>query len=298
MTNSNTITTKLRAVLLLAILAIMQVLPVLASDKDSIALINANWQTLYDEGGVQLKTANCNIFDAPQNITVLTFNVREFCVQVGVCDTLIETSRMAESLKANFAINGSFFDFAGPALTFIKKHGRIYPSRVSPEQTSRNNWGLVVADSNSRLVQIIPSVYSDMLEKSVPYDNVLASYPLLLQGRTIFLDSCDYVSNKFNNRNPRSLIAIDSNGNVAFVTIDGRAEGKAMGMTLYEECKTALWLGFTDALNLDGGGSTTLWSRTLGIVNYPSDNKKFDHEGERKVSNILYIKRLFPRFSY
>ena len=150
MTNSNTITTKLRAVLLLAILAIMQVLPVLASDKDSIALINANWQTLYDEGGVQLKTANCNVFDAPQNITVLTFNVREFCVQVGVCDTLIETSRMAESLKANFAINGSFFDFAGPALTFIKKHGRIYPSRVSPEQTSRNNWGLVVADKIGR----------------------------------------------------------------------------------------------------------------------------------------------------
>lgn len=228
---------------------------------------------------------------------MLTFNAREFCMQVGVSDTLIETSRMAESLNADFAINGSFFDFAGPALTFIKKHGRIHPSGVSPEQTSRNNWGLVVADSNSRSVQIIPSVYSDMPEKSAAYDNVLASYPLLLQGRTICLDSCDYVPNKFNNRNPRSLVAIDSSGNVAFVTIDGRAEGKAMGMTLYEECKTALWLGFTDALNLDGGGSTTLWSRTLGVVNYPSDNKKFDNEGERKVSNILYIKRCFPSFS-
>lgn len=297
MTNYNTITTKLRAILLMAILAIMQVQPVFASEKDSIALVNANWQTLYDEDGVQLKLANCHIFNASQNITVLTFNAREFCMQVGVSDTLIETSRMAESLNADFAINGSFFDFAGPALTFIKKHGRIHPSGVSPEQTSRNNWGLVVADSNSRSVQIIPSVYSDMPEKSAAYDNVLASYPLLLQGRTICLDSCDYVPNKFNNRNPRSLVAIDSSGNVAFFTIDGRAEGKAMGMTLYEECKTALWLGFTDALNLDGGGSTTLWSRTLGVVNYPSDNKKFDNEGERKVSNILYIKRCFPSFS-
>lgn len=292
MTNCNAITAKLRAVLLLVVLAIMQVQPVFASDKDSITLVNANWQTLYDEDGVQLKSVNCHIFNASQNITVLTFNAREFSMQVGVSDTLIETSRMAESLDADFAINGSFFDFAGPALTFIKKHGRIHPCGVSPEQTSRNNWGLVMADSNSRSVKIIPSAYGDMPEKSSACDNVLASYPLLLQGKTICLDSCDYVPNNFNNRNPRSLVAIDSNGNVAFVTIDGRAEGKAMGMTLYEECKMALWLGFTDALNLDGGGSTALWSRNLGIVNYPSDNKKFDHEGERKVSNILYIKHL------
>jgi len=102
---------------------------------------------------------------------------------------------------------------------------------VSPEQTSRNNWGLVVAGSNSRSVKIIPSAYGDMPEKSTAYDNVLASYPMLLNGRTICLDSCDYVPNKFNNRNPRSLVAIDSSGNVAFVSIDGRADGKAMGIS-------------------------------------------------------------------
>lgn len=293
MTNSDKITINLKAVLLLAILAIMQVLPIIASDKDSIALVNAKWQTMYDGNGVQLKVANFHIFNAPQNVTILTYNVKEFSLQVGVCDTLVEVSRMAESLKADFAINGSFFDFAGPALTFIKRNGCVHSSGVSPEQTSRNNWGLVVADSNSRSVRIIPSVYNDMIQKSAAYDNVLASYPLLLHGRTICLDSCDYVPNKFNNRNPRSFVAIDSDGNVAFVTIDGRAEGKAMGMTLYEECKIALWLGFTDALNLDGGGSTTLWTHTLGVVNYPSDNKMFDHEGERKVSNILYIRHLF-----
>lgn len=42
MTNSDKITINLKAVLLLAILAIMQVLPIIASDKDSIALVNAN----------------------------------------------------------------------------------------------------------------------------------------------------------------------------------------------------------------------------------------------------------------
>ena len=112
MTIRNAITAKLSAVLLLVVLAMMQVQPVFASDKDSITLVNANWQTLYDEDGAQLKFVNCHIFNASQNITVLTFNAREFSVQVGVSDTLIETSRMAESLDADFAINGSFFDFA------------------------------------------------------------------------------------------------------------------------------------------------------------------------------------------
>lgn len=109
MTNCNAITARLRAVLLLVVLAIMQVQPVFASDKDSITLVNANWQTLYDEDGVQLKSVNCHIFNASQNITVLTFNAREFSMQVGVSDTLIETSRMAESLNADFAIKWQFF---------------------------------------------------------------------------------------------------------------------------------------------------------------------------------------------
>ena len=51
-------------------------------------------------------------------------------------------------------------------------------------------------------------------------------------------------------------------------------------------------LGGEDALNLDGGGSTTLWlsgASDNGVVNYPCDNGRFDHAGERKVPNILYI---------
>ena len=46
-------------------------------------------------------------------------------------------------------------------------------------------------------------------------------------------------------------------------------------------------LGAVDAMNFDGGGSSTAWINTHGIVNYPSDNKKFDHEGERGVATVI-----------
>ena len=52
------------------------------------------------------------------------------------------------------------------------------------------------------------------------------------------------------------------------------------------------WLGCRDALNLDGGGSTTLFLNVndhQGVVNCPSDNGRFDHEGERGVSNAILI---------
>ena len=55
------------------------------------------------------------------------------------------------------------------------------------------------------------------------------------------------------------------------------------------------WIGAENALNMDGGGSTTLYAEGEngnGIVNHPSDNKKFDREGERHIVNaLLFIKK-------
>ena len=50
------------------------------------------------------------------------------------------------------------------------------------------------------------------------------------------------------------------------------------------------------ALNMDGGGSTTMVVEGHGdpnthVVNYPTDNNVFDHSGERAVSSHFVIKR-------
>lgn len=94
-------------------------------------------------------------------------------------------------------------------------------------------------------------------------------------------------------RHPRSAIGIKPNGKIILLTIDGRQENSA-GVSLFELTKVMRWLGCTSAINLDGGGSTTLWVYNApenGIVNYPSDNKKWDHEGARKVANVILLKK-------
>jgi exopolysaccharide biosynthesis protein len=65
-------------------------------------------------------------------------------------------------------------------------------------------------------------------------------------------------------------------------------------MTMWELQEYMAKLGCKNALNFDGGGSTTMVIKGKtpnNVVNYPSDNKKYDHEGERKVSNAIVVKR-------
>lgn len=127
-------------------------------------------------------------------------------------------------------------------------------------------------------------------EKNLEAETVMLSGPLLLhRNKPELLDSSAF--NKA--RNPRSAIAVIKRNKIAFITVDGRNDN-AKGMSIFELAKIMKWLDYKDAINLDGGGSTTLWvnkGQDNGVVNYPSDNKKWDHEGERKVANVVLVLR-------
>jgi hypothetical protein len=95
-------------------------------------------------------------------------------------------------------------------------------------------------------------------------------------------------------RHPRTMVGVASAGRrLLLVTIDGRQAGHSVGTTLRETARIALELGATEAINLDGGGSTTMVvSRQRGdstafeVVNKPSDA-----QGERAVGNALVVKK-------
>ena len=84
-------------------------------------------------------------------------------------------------------------------------------------------------------------------------------------------------------------IGITPANQIMMVVVAGRFKNHSEGMSIDELSYLAKQLGMRDALNLDGGGSSTLWNNKTGIVNHPYDNKKFDHEGEREVSNAILV---------
>ena len=88
-------------------------------------------------------------------------------------------------------------------------------------------------------------------------------------------------------RNPRTAVGIKDN-KLFLVTVDGRQPGYSDGMNLYEMAELLLGQGVTDAINLDGGGSTTMVVRKQGeaavkLINNPSDGR------ERYVGNSIQL---------
>ena len=84
-------------------------------------------------------------------------------------------------------------------------------------------------------------------------------------------------------RHPRTAVAKLMDGKFLMITVDGRQPGVSVGMNLQELAEYLLSLGATDAMNLDGGGSTTMFLDGK-VVNTPSDK-----EGERKVSDAIVV---------
>jgi hypothetical protein len=85
-------------------------------------------------------------------------------------------------------------------------------------------------------------------------------------------------------RHPRTMIGTAQDGAIWLVTVDGRQPQLSVGMTLLELRALAHRLGLVNALNLDGGGSTTMWVQGQ-VVNSPSDAI-----GPRKVSDALIVR--------
>jgi phosphodiester glycosidase/sporulation related protein/S-layer family protein len=84
-------------------------------------------------------------------------------------------------------------------------------------------------------------------------------------------------------RHPRTAVGRMADGRVIFLVVGGRPPYHSVGMTLIEIAGLLRQMGVTDALNLDGGGSTTLAVRGV-VINLPSDET-----GERPVSDVLLV---------
>ena len=116
--------------------------------------------------------------------------------------------------------------------------------------------------------------------------NCVGGGPMLLRHGQLVLD---WQQEGFNaefslKRHPRSAVGVDGHGGLWLVAVDGR-QSESVGATLEEMAAIMLRLGCRDAMNLDGGGSTTL--TILGVtVNRPSDGV------ERPVANaVLFFGR-------
>ncbi len=112
--------------------------------------------------------------------------------------------------------------------------------------------------------------------------HVLGGGPRLL-ANGIYVGGEGFRASFADRRHPRSAIGRLADGRIVLVVVGGRQPYHSLGMTLIELAGTLRALGVTDAMNLDGGGSSTLVVRGV-VINLPSDEL-----GERPVSDVLLV---------
>lgn len=265
------------------------------TSEDSICISKIDWTVTDISKGIRLKQAQVqNMYKGVQHISIIEVDTKNSCYKVGTHtpngNNLVETSVQAQSIGVLAAINGTYFDMKnGGDVNFHKKDNIILNSTDTSEFRVRAKGAICVVNNEFSIIGWDKEFESDNINYSA-YDNVLVSGPLLVyKNQIVTLEDDPFV----NKKHPRSSVSITENGNLMLVIFDGRHPDNADGVNLYELAHFLKQIGAYKALNLDGGGSSTLYAKGFGengVANMPSDNKMFDHKGERKVSSIVYIK--------
>lgn len=275
------------------------------AQNDSLVIKNAHWKTNKLYRGITWKSVHFTqkeLFNANQSINILEISLKKRKIKLGFAAAdamktdntakrlLLPTSKIAQNNDALVAVNAGFFDTKnGGAVDFLKINKTIIDTTRLKDVPRLPFHSISAITIHHNKVKIIKGQEKTGWEKQIKADNVLLTGPLLLQNNSAEI----LPKNAFNdNRHPRTCACVTNDKKLLLITVDGRSS-ESFGMTLAELSYLSKILNCKDALNLDGGGSTTMYIKGQpenGVVNYPSDNKLFDHAGERSVSNIFYIK--------
>ena len=283
--------------LMLAFLFISLSVSGFAQNSDSVTFLKTKWLKTRVAKQVKLfkhHFNNKNLFAANENISFIevknTGRKAVFAIDAEEKE-LITTSNFGLRDTAIAAINGNFFDVKnGGSVDFVRLNGKIInENRLEKNnQRARHQQAAVLIEHGK--ISIKKWDQKNDWETKLTEQNIMLNGPLLfLNGIKEDLDTTDF--NRL--RHPRTCLGIKPNGSVILLAIDGRNDNSA-GASLPELTKIMSWLGCTSAINFDGGGSTTLWINGFadqGVINYPTDNKKWDHEGQRKVANVILVKK-------
>src|SRR5690606_23625991 len=179
-------------------------------------------------------------------------------------------SSFASLVGAELAVNGDFFSFETYA-----------PRGLAVGQGE--TWG----DNLSGYGHIALGAYRTLI---TPHLERLASPPSWMQqvvgGRPRIVQNGKVVSSSSSLctvRHPRTAAGLSRDRRTLILAVvDGRSSS-SIGMTCDELGALMVELGADIALNLDGGGSSAMWMKGIGVVNRPSDG------AQRVVSNHLAV---------
>lgn len=184
---------------------------------------------------------------------------------------------------AQLGINGSFFTFVKHSLdtddvSLVISDGHV----ISPLDPHRA-WVLNITPDHH--VQIRKVTASEVGKPGARLHDTIAGSDLLVEQGKVVAPT----GSKFDDSHPpRTAVAVTRQGRLLLMTVDGRQTGFSEGMSLQEVARFLVAHGAVEALNFDGGGSTTMAiaDPRPRIINFPSDHKADGDAGEARAVGV------------
>ncbi|MFF2446487.1 phosphodiester glycosidase family protein [Neobacillus sp. NPDC058068] len=173
------------------------------------------------------------------------------------------------------AVNADFYNMAtGEPLGIVYKNGQAVKAQYSASQKFfgiKKSGEAVIGDA---------AVYEGIKEQ---LQEALGGNAILVKNGAIY-----QTPQTGADKEPRTAVGIKADGDVFFVVVDGRQEPYSSGISMPDLAQLMIDLGAVNALNLDGGGSSTFTTRELGGDDLEVDNQPSDRS-ERSVANSWLI---------
>ena len=266
----------------LSILLIIFAITAIAQNGTDYAsvLANANWGWQTCDGVTYGKASFSDLYGNAQTVSIAKYSSESMSTMLYDKEySTMGTNGLAAEAGATCAINGSYFNMSNlTSCTALWLDGVEVATTVTDE-FARCNGALAFKDGSFTILPYSSATTASQLASwGRNYDAFVVSGPII---RRNGVSQDPYVGGEgFYGPHPRTMLGKCADGTVYMVVMEGRMDG-ASGFSLANMVALAEDLNMTDAINLDGGGSSTLWVSGAGVINRTSDGSV------RKVPNIV-----------
>lgn len=264
----------------------------IAVDADQNKVATFNWITQTVKPGVTYKTGQFTLFGATQRrIYVLDVMLdASNTLGIGFSTTNAATTTMCKNYNAVAGVNGGYFPF----LDDSEKDPYI---RINGATVQNGHLGVPLIFTNSALLinNNIATVRKftetntnlNLVAAAIPVsqaENILVCGPILITN--------DVIESQINTGHntssaARTGLGVTADGRRVFMVVVDTGAGFT-GVTTPQLAKILQALGAVNAMNLDGGGSSTMFVKDqgpAGLVNFPNGGTF-----QRAVRSVVYVK--------
>ncbi len=252
-------------------------------------------------------------------LVVVDLNSKRFSLQPVLNDTTSPTSDTAKKFKAQAAVNGGFFNLSnGESTSYVVVDGKqvceprtnkalIENPKLKPHLETifnRSELRFLTGKNDKLVVRIVP--HNDKIEKGEKLIHALQAGPRLLPELTdkqeafVRVDSDGQQTDSIGvyKTAARTCFGMTPDKHAMILCVAGKGQDEfSSGITLVQLAQLLKQLGCTEAINFDGGTSTTMVVQEnpalVGGKQKPALLQVCGREPETRVKSVLtVVKRL------